>query len=69
MTADRTPPRASVRTVDDHGVGQIARALDHDLPIILFTGVSPANYPAWAALVDADGALTEAGRAIEGALG
>ena len=26
-------------------------------------------YPAWAALVDADGALTEAGRAIEGALG
>ena len=54
---------------DVWSVGQIARALDHDLPITLFAGVQPANYPAWAALVDDDGALTEAGRAIEGALG
>lgn len=54
---------------DVWSVGQIARALDHDLPIILFTGVRPANYPGWGALVDDDGRLTPAGRAIKEALG
>ena len=54
---------------DRWSVSQIERARAAGFRITLFTGVAAGGWPDWDTLVDAQGRLTAAGRAVKGVLG
>lgn len=60
------------RDLDGDGDGLslelIRQARAHGLRVLLFTGITPENYPTWTALVTTDGTITAAGRAVQNVL-